>query len=412
MNRENVVAWLKQFPPAADTNAWWKCRQSKQQYQALTRRYATPSVLTEPLQVAKLGSQLWQGADSGQGQDGGQGGRPHVLYVGTDQQQDYSGIIQALQRSADVTIFEQEPGVYGQLWPRTPAATDAAREHNGQRLLHYVQSAGQARAIDLVIGQMWGLSMHWRSLAQVRELGIPIVNIAMDDRHAFVGRKLADGTQGGTQGLLPYLSLVCTAAPECVKWCEAEGTAAIFWPEASDPLVFDATPVAKEHDVCFVGANYGIRAQMVQMLERAGVTVRTYGNGWPNGRISVEQMPKLFAASKIVLGCGTIGYCHDFFALKMRDFDAAMSGSMYVTHANPDLAPLFREGAEIVTFKELPQLVEIVRHYLKAEAEREQIAAAGALRARREHSWDARFELMLERLSALPGVSLKRERHA
>jgi hypothetical protein len=390
MMRENIVAWLKQFPLAADANARWKCRQSKQQYQALTRRYAAPSVLTEPQQ----------------------GKRPHVLYVGTDKQQDYSGIIQALQRVADVTIFEQEPGVYGQLWPRIRAAADSVRTHNGERLLHYVQP-GEGRGIDLVIGQMWGLSMHWRALAQVRERNIPIVNIGMDDRHAFVGWQLPDGAQGGTQGLIPYLSLSCTAAPECVKWYEAEGGAAIFWPEASDPSVFSAPTATKEHDVCFVGANYGIRAEMVQMLERAGIAVRTYGAGWSNGRISVEEMPKLFAASKIILGCGTIGYCRDFFALKMRDFDAAMAGSMYVTHANPDFAPLLREGVEIVTFKELPQLVEIVRHYLQAETEREQIAAAGAVRARREHTWDARFALMLHSLYTLPGVSItKRENHA
>lgn len=396
MKREDIVSKLKQFPAAAAANALWKCRQSKQQYQALTRTYASPSVLTEPQQVTELGRRLWLTA-GGDKQHAPLpfAGRLRVLYVGTDQQQDYSGIIQSLERLADVTVFEQKPGVYGQMWPRTQTAVESVREHNGRLLLEYI---GAEPAIDLVIGQMWGLSMHWRALARLRDLGIPVVNIGMDDRHAFTGWKLADGDRGGTQGLIPYISLACTAAPECVQWYAAEGGQAIFWPEASDPNLFAVNAVEKAHDVCFVGANYGIRARMVQALEKSGVSVRTYGNGWSNGRISLEEMPELFAASKIVLGCGTIGYCSDFFALKMRDFDATMSGSMYVTHANPDLGCLFRKDAEIVTFKELSQLVEVVHHYLEAEDEREKIAAAGALRARREHSWDARFAMMFRYL--------------
>ena len=106
-------------------------------------------------------------------------------------------------------------------------------------------------------------------------------------------------------------------------------------------------------------------------------------------------MPRLFAQSKIVLGVGTIGNCRDFCALKMRDFDAPMSGSLYLTQANPDLTSLFEVGAEIVAYRTIEECVEIARQLLANPATREAIARRGLTRARRMHTWGHRFDDLL-----------------
>jgi spore maturation protein CgeB len=222
-----------------------------------------------------------------------------------------------------------------------------------------------------------------------------IVNIAMDDRHQYWGCKV-NGKWGGTYGLIPHIDLALTAAPECVDWYLKEACPAIFFPEASDPEIFHPMPaLAKIHDISFVGRRYGIREKIVFALRSAGIQVSAYGDGWENGFLKIEKVPRLFAQSRIILGIGTIGHCADFYALKMRDFDGPMSGSCYVTHDNADLRQLYDVGKEIVTYRTLDECVEKVSFYLKHETECEKIAQAGRRRAMIEHTWDKRFDDMV-----------------
>jgi spore maturation protein CgeB len=105
-----------------------------------------------------------------------------------------------------------------------------------------------------------------------------------------------------------------------------------------------------------------------------------------------------------VLGVSAIGHCDDFVALKLRDFDGPMSGTCYLTQANPDLAAHYEIGKEIVTYCDVDECVDNARHLLSHEDERESIARAGRLRAEREHSWDKRFASVLGALRANSGM--------
>jgi spore maturation protein CgeB len=102
-------------------------------------------------------------------------------------------------------------------------------------------------------------------------------------------------------------------------------------------------------------------------------------------------MVRLFAQSRVVLGVGTIGHCTDFYALKLRDFDAPMSGSAYLTHDNPDLAGLYDIGRDIATYRDVDECVDRARALLADDDARERMARAGRERALRDHTWDRRF---------------------
>lgn len=262
-----------------EVNAFIKCRKMKRDYNRLCRHYNTPSILDDGSAVAEAGKQLINGYHANANPSNVLE-RLRVVFVGTDWEQDSSGIVQALQKMADVTLFESSDGHYGQCWPKTLAEVEAVRVQNGERLLTIVEQLLHTGPVHALIGQMWGLSMDWRALSKIKQNGIPVLNIAMDDRQAFKGRKLADGTWGGTLGLVPYLTLACTDAPECVSWYEAEGSKAVYFPEASDLDLFRPMCVPKKFDVCFVGANYGIRSKMVHALEQVGINVQAYGKGW------------------------------------------------------------------------------------------------------------------------------------
>ena len=325
-------------------------------------------------------------------------GRLHIFFLGTDALQDKSGILQALGRCGEMVHFTRADGSYGQY---THDSESERRRANTERLWALFASLhASGKTPNLLIAQTWAGFVNPEVFGRIAgEYGTVVVNIGMDDRHQYWGRKV-NGEWRGTRGLIPYIDLALSAAPECVEWYLKESCPALFFPEASDPQIFRPIPgLQKEHDICFVGARYGVRERIVTDLRRAGVRVSAFGQGWEGGRIGVEDVPRLFAQSKIVLGVGTVGHCSDFYALKMRDFDGPMSGSFYLTHDNPDLYRLYDIGNEIATYRTVEECVNRVRYYLEHDKEREDIARRGRERAVREHTWDKRFSDLIALLT-------------
>lgn len=382
VSESKVKELLKRAPGARIANARLKAFSVKRTHWATCRHYAgrlvtVPKELLQE-QLRRQFSNICQTSPI------------RVFFLGTDELQDRSGILQALGSLGELSYFVREDGAYGQNCP-VPAAQ--RRQNNAERLLDmFRQLHREGRTPHLLVAQTWSGYIDPLAFSYVRSTyGTVIVNIAMDDRHQFWGQRVA-GKWWGTRGLIPHINLALTAAPECVDWYVKEGCAALFFPEASDPNIFRPMPeLPKIHDVLFVGARYGIRERIIAALRDAGVRVATFGSGWQSGRVSTEEAPKLFAQSRIVLGISAIGHCSDFVALKLRDFDGPMSGSCYVTQDNPDLYSLYQVGQEIATYKDIDDCVDKIRYLLKNEAERQAIACAGRARAERDHTWGERF---------------------
>lgn len=368
------VQWLSRL------NAVTKCVQAQKRYRATVSHYATLPLAHIPAMPRLV-----------------IGGRPRVFFMGTDEQQDKSGFLQALERVADVRCFTRDDGSWGQ---NDPAPYLERRERNTRQLLALLgEQAAQGWRADMLLMQTWGCLIDPTVLSHIRNAyGTLICNISMDDRHQYWGSRVG-GDWDGTYPLIPHLDLALTAAPEAVDWYRKEGCAALNFPEASDPSIFHPMPDAgKTFDVSFVGSRYGIREKIVLALRRAGIQVAAYGSGWDMGRIATTEVPRLFAQSRIVLGVSTIGHCSDFVGLKLRDFDAPISGSCYLTQHNDDLADLYAIDKEIVTYRNIDDCVAKARQLLADETRREAIAAAGRVRALRQHTWDQRFDMLFTAL--------------
>jgi len=383
-----VTNWknaLRRIGWISSINASLKARETQARYRQTCEYYASRPLPAQPPPPPRLRTRA---------------GQPlRIYFLGTDEQQDRSGILQALERLGQLRYFTRADGSYGQNDPRPG---EIRRRALSERLWEQIAAAGtRGEAPHVLIAQTWASVIDPQVLARIRATyGTLIINISMDDRHQYWGEKI-QSEWGGTRGLIPCLDLALTAAPECVEWYVKEGCPALFFPEASDPAIFRPMPeLPKEHDVTFVGGRYGIREEIVAAIRRAGISVAAYGDGWERGRIDTDKVPALFAQSKIVLGVGTIGHCRDFYALKLRDFDAPMSGSLYLTHDNSDLRSLFEVDRELATYRDAADCVEKVRHYLALDAERESIAAAGCARAIRDHTWDQRFSDVMRAIAA------------
>ena len=101
--------------------------------------------------------------------------------------------------------------------------------------------------------------------------------------------------------------------------------------------------------------------------------------------------------------------------MRLRDFEAPMSGAFYLTEHFEELYEFFEPDREIVTFRCADELADKADYYLRHRRKREMIRHAGRRRALAEHTWHARFKMVF-RTIGLPemGVSsplrIRRER--
>lgn len=316
--------------------------------------------------------------------------KPNIFYLGTDEFQDKSGFLQALEKFSELSYFTKEDGSYGQYKNGANVI-----KFNSTRLFNLLSLAAENKNIpDILLMQTsaWRIGLNTLLKLKKKYKELKIINISMDDRHSF---HLYGNPKNGVYGLLPGLDLALTAAPEAVYWYLKEGTPALYFPEASSLDFFYPMNIKKKFDVGFVGGKYGYREQVINFLRTNDINVECFGNGWDNGRLPMDKTNEFFNECKIILGFGTIGYCKDFYALKLRDFDATLSSSCYVTNYNEDLISLF-EKDEIVLCKDISSFLTKIRYLLENEKTLNLIAKRGHERSKKDHTYELRFKNLYE----------------
>jgi spore maturation protein CgeB len=387
---------LKNVPLFYEVNARWKAaslhREKRQFDREYARKLAGRSIDTSRPAVERMVRERL--AARGVTPRPKNAGELRLFCVGTYYEQENSGFLQGLDRLGQVVIYTNDQGNYGLRGSLSGKHEPEIAAANGRCLLEQVTAAHEQTPIDALIGTMVVQNTPPHVLGEIQRLGIPVVNIAMDDRLPDHWRTIG-GVRQGAIGLAHVTDLVLHTTDEYVPRYVAEGCPAIFWPFGSDPELFK--PAAeKEHDVVFVGNNYGWRRKLIAAIHDAGIDVAAFGLGFPNGHIAAERVAEVFSRARIVLGYGYVAYSSRVTTLKLRDLDGPMSGSLYLTTYNPDLRKLFELGGEIDTYDTIAECVEKIRFYLDHPAERERIASAGRARAVREHTWDARLREAFE----------------
>jgi len=111
--------------------------------------------------------------------------------------------------------------------------------------------------------------------------------------------------------------------------------------------------------------------------------------------LSDEEMVAMYSRARISLGFSGVGNVvagpDRIVQVRLRDFEAPMSGAFYLVERVPELADFFRIGEEIVCYDGPVDLVAQCRYYLDHADEREQIRLAGHGRALRDHTWQKRL---------------------
>ena len=161
------------------------------------------------------------------------------------------------------------------------------------------------------------------------------------------------------------------------------------------------------YPVTFIGSNYGNRAAWLDSLRARGVEVTCFGHGWPGGAVPAERIPEIIRDSVISLNFGDSGIVWEGWLparsrqIKARVFEVPGSGGFLLTEPAEDLDRYLVSGKEIETFASKDELASKIRHYLDHPAERNEIAAAGHLRVRREHTYENRFRDLMNQAETL-----------
>jgi len=315
--------------------------------------------------------------------------KPIVFFAGNDEYQDKSGFIQELEKVCKkVILFYKEDGSYGTYH----FGSSKFKINSSKNELVIMQTLdkfeSQGVLPDILMLQAWGWNFTSGTLNNIKKKypKLKIINICMDDRHSywlFGSRKL------GTYGILDQVDLVLSTSSETVNWCLKENTPAIFFPLGSSLDFFYPMDTIKKYEVGFVGAKYGIREKIVNAMLDHGIKVETYGKGWKNGKLPLSDTNKFFNECEIILGVGTISGCKYFYNMKLRDFDALMSGGAYLTHNNSDLKTLFGDG--IILCDTINDFVEKTKFYLKQKNELELIREKGFKVVKNKYTYEKSF---------------------
>lgn len=318
--------------------------------------------------------------------------------------------------------------VYG----RSDCAPSRARAYYSERLWEDVQRAHQTRGIDLFLSYYYSASIDPGIIDRIGGLGIPTVNFYCNANHQF----------HLVEEIAPHFDYCMFPEREAKSKYLTVGANPVHIQMAANPRLYRPYPLPREFPVTFVGQKYLNREEYLNHLFTNGIDVRVWGPGWPSeprpllslspyrsavrlaGRLkrrfldrqrpqgpqglpsdrcgpplSDEQLVKMYSRSLIGLGFSEV---RDELTgeikrhVRLRDFEAPMSGAFYIVGSQEELAEYYELDKEIVCYDDRDDLLDKVRYYLAHEEEMDQVRQAGLARARRDHTWENRFRQLFD----------------
>jgi len=271
---------------------------------------------------------------------------------------------------------------------------------------------------DLVFAFMYTDELLPETLDYIRkDLSVPTVAWFADDYWRFwnYSRRYAR-----------HFSHVVTTSREAIEWYKRYGFSNIILSQwACNTTTYAPRALPQDLDVSFVGQRKSARAKVITHLNAQGIDVHAFGFGWPNGKISQENMMGIFSRSKINLNLNvrpsifSPSVMARLFLRKSADrlvpdfhfiqnIEAVAHYPVLHTHARPfelagckafvisghseGIEEYYKDGEEMVFYRTSEELVEKIRFYLPREEKRKKIAEAAYARTLREHTYEARFQ--------------------
>ena len=297
------------------------------------------------------------------------------------------------------------------------------RPRFSEQLVQRVREAHRRKPLDIFFSYLYSACVEPDAIREISRMGIPTVNWYCNASYQF----------NLVEEIAPAFDFCLVPEKFRLDDYRRVGANPIYCQEAANPNVYKSVDVDREFDVTFVGQCYGTRPRFVDALHRSGVDVKALGPNWEGqtkrhspwkclrrrakslmrGKpfdapitlptsvcgppVSDDQLIEMYSRSKISLGFSSVAEIPKdgsppIKQVRLRDFEATMSGAFYLVEAFDELAEFFEPDREIVFFNDQQDLIDKAKFYLQNPIERERIRLAGYRRARAEHTWHRRFE--------------------
>lgn len=203
----------------------------------------------------------------------------------------------------------------------------------------------------------------------------------------------------------PYFTYVSTTATSALPKYEKIGYKNVIKTQwACNHFTYKKLNLPLKYEVTFVGQPHGRRKKIIEKLRHAGINVQTWGHGWENGRVSQEEMIRIFNQSKINLNLSNssqpwwknILHGQEHQQIKGRNFEIPGCGGFILSGQADNLENYYKIGKEIDVYKNTNNLIEKIKYYLSHDEERERITQAGLKRTINEHTYEIRFNKIFE----------------
>ncbi|HBA61038.1 MAG TPA: hypothetical protein DCZ92_09505 [Elusimicrobia bacterium] len=184
--------------------------------------------------------------------------------------------------------------------------------------------------------------------------------------------------------------------------------------QLDDALPGPVPPGSYDHDVSFVGGYNRFRAWYIEQLAKAGIAVQCFGAGWPAGKVSFEEMHRIFYKTRINLNLSnsvsqdirfifsSLRSVSNYLRspkraeqIKARNFEIPLAGGFQLTNYVAGLEHYLKIGEEVAVFSSPEECAQQIRYYLDNEPERLAVLLAGKGRAEKEHTYEARLREIL-----------------
>lgn len=159
----------------------------------------------------------------------------------------------------------------------------------------------------------------------------------------------------------------------------------------------------KKYPITFVGQYTPRREKYFRAISDLGLKIWGY-QGWQTsvlkhiaqGPVSIKITRDIIKASKITVNLLNGSDRKQPDQINTRTVETTSIGSFLLVKDTPILHQYFHSQKEVVTFKNPQELRQKTIYYLAHDQEREAIAQAGYLRAKRDHTFDVRLKELFQ----------------
>ena len=147
---------------------------------------------------------------------------------------------------------------------------------------------------------------------------------------------------------------------------------------------FKPLKLEKKYGVTFIGTPNEDRAEYIRFLQTNNIDVKVFGSGWDKypefnaingGKVTNEELLNIINQSKINLSFSKNYVNKPHF--KSRVFEICACNAFLLTEFFSGYYDFYKEGKDIVTFKNKEEMLEKIKIYLNGNKKREQIAKSG-----------------------------------